>query len=250
MIQIDFWLKHKQPLTKPIPKVPAIYQIISPSGKIYFGQTKNLNRRFSDYYRLNCERQRRLYNSLKKYGIESHQIFYMQIPTQELYKYEECLIAYYKTLSRKCGLNLVGGGDNRRYIPKAVGKKISKTKKGITVPHKKEKRLSESHKKNIGFGVKTSLIYQFGIASRDVSGEKNSFYGKSHSEEFKRKLSAQRKGLYAYKDNPSAKPVLDKVTGEVFGCAKEVAELIGVKEGTFTSWLSGNRPNKSNFQYL
>lgn len=49
-----------------------IYRIISPSGRIYIGQTVNVNARKSAYRNLRCKSQHILYNSLKKYGFENH----------------------------------------------------------------------------------------------------------------------------------------------------------------------------------
>lgn len=50
----------------------CIYKLISPSGKIYIGQTVNLHSRMLKYNQLHCKMQPRLYNSLKKYGLENH----------------------------------------------------------------------------------------------------------------------------------------------------------------------------------
>jgi hypothetical protein len=51
----------------------GIYKIISPNGKIYIGQSINIEQRWSkDYKTLRCKTQPKLYNSLKKYGFENH----------------------------------------------------------------------------------------------------------------------------------------------------------------------------------
>ena len=51
----------------------GIYKIISPSGKIYIGQSRNIDKRFQQYKRLNCAKQPRLYNSFIKYGIDKQE---------------------------------------------------------------------------------------------------------------------------------------------------------------------------------
>ena len=53
-------------------KICGIYKITSPSGKIYIGQSKDINKRFNLYKRLQCERQPKLYNSFIKYGTINH----------------------------------------------------------------------------------------------------------------------------------------------------------------------------------
>ena len=45
-----------------------IYKITNPSGKIYIGQTINLNNRIKYYISYKCKRQALLYNSLIKYN--------------------------------------------------------------------------------------------------------------------------------------------------------------------------------------
>ena len=50
----------------------GIYKITSPSGKIYIGQSKNIEKRFKAYYKKLGKNQPRLYRSFKKYGIKQH----------------------------------------------------------------------------------------------------------------------------------------------------------------------------------
>lgn len=56
-------------------KVPiiGIYKITSPSGKIYIGQSINIQQRKQFYSKLYCKKQRKIYLSLNKYGWEAHQ---------------------------------------------------------------------------------------------------------------------------------------------------------------------------------
>lgn len=50
----------------------GIYKIESPSGKIYIGQSINIQKRISGYKQKGCKCQIKLSNSFKKYGIENH----------------------------------------------------------------------------------------------------------------------------------------------------------------------------------
>lgn len=50
----------------------GIYKITSPSGKVYIGQSWNIERRFKSYKNKNCKDQPRIYNSLCKYGPQNH----------------------------------------------------------------------------------------------------------------------------------------------------------------------------------
>lgn len=126
----------------------GIYKITNPSGKIYIGQTVNIEKRFKEYKNIHVtiKQQIKIYNSLKKYGSENH-IFEI---------IEECLLeqldereiywgVYYKTLESEFGLNLRLGkgrglvsqetkdriGDkNKKPKPKGFGEIISLLKKG------------------------------------------------------------------------------------------------------------------------
>ena len=50
----------------------GIYKITNPKGKVYIGQTIDYDRRIYQYKMLNCKEQPKLYNSLKKYGLDNH----------------------------------------------------------------------------------------------------------------------------------------------------------------------------------
>ena len=57
-----------------------IYKLISPSDKCYIGQTVNFNRRLSDYKNFHhCEKQKKLFNAIKKYGFENFRIEVIEI---------------------------------------------------------------------------------------------------------------------------------------------------------------------------
>jgi group I intron endonuclease len=50
----------------------GIYKITSPTNKIYIGQSWQIEKRIVFYKNLCCVDQRKLYNSLKKYGWNKH----------------------------------------------------------------------------------------------------------------------------------------------------------------------------------
>ena len=50
----------------------GIYKITNPNGKTYIGKATNLIRRKNAYKGLFCNKQPKIYNSLKKYGWEQH----------------------------------------------------------------------------------------------------------------------------------------------------------------------------------
>ncbi len=50
----------------------GIYKITSPSGKVYIGQSLDIENRWKGYNDSRCKGQTRIYNSIQKYGIENH----------------------------------------------------------------------------------------------------------------------------------------------------------------------------------
>ena len=50
----------------------GIYKITNSKGAIYIGQAVNIERRKKDYSRAGCKSQRKIYNSIKKYGWKDH----------------------------------------------------------------------------------------------------------------------------------------------------------------------------------
>lgn len=54
-------------------KIIGIYKITNPKGKVYIGQSSNINNRKYFYKYLKCYKQPIIYSSLLKYGWENHQ---------------------------------------------------------------------------------------------------------------------------------------------------------------------------------
>jgi len=85
---------------------PVIYKIISPTKRIYIGQTINLKVRVQNYKRHNCRKQIKLYNSFNKYGFDNHVIQIIHVCNEgELNNLERYYQDLYCSTSRY-GLNI------------------------------------------------------------------------------------------------------------------------------------------------
>lgn len=144
--------------------------ITSPSGKVYIGQSINIEKRLIKYRNLHCKEQTRLYNSLKKYGFENH-LFEMivQCKQEELNDLEILYIDLHKSFNSEFGLNLRKGGQGG-IMSEETKLKLSLLQKGNT--HALGKKHSEETKKRCGEARK----------------------GKTRSEETKKKMSEAQKG--------------------------------------------------------
>lgn len=52
--------------------VCGIYEITSPSNRVYIGQSININKRWKNYKNSDCKGQPVLYKSFKKYSPKAH----------------------------------------------------------------------------------------------------------------------------------------------------------------------------------
>lgn len=148
----------------------GIYKITNPKGKIYIGSSKNIPKRWKEYYSLRCENQPKLYRSLKKYGLENHKFEIVWICDEEyLYFFERLMGEHFKTIDKGLNCSLPGYGSKPMIMSEETIQKLREQRIG-------KKHTSETLKK----------------MSKSLSGVKNGFYGKKHSEESKKKMSPNK----------------------------------------------------------
>ena len=128
-----------------------IYKLISPSNKIYIGQTVNINRRLSEYKNFhNLINQKKLFNTIKKYGWDNfiHEIieeieididdineFKTELNNKEIY-----YINFYNCI--ELGYNICVGGNQHR-----LGVKETEEQKQIKRDRwTDEKKIKQSNK--------------------------------------------------------------------------------------------------------
>ena len=92
----------------------SIYKITSPSGRVYIGQSKNIESRKLNYTWVGKQTQRQpfLHKSLLKYGFKNHnfEIIKENLTKEEANKEEINFIKYYKSLN--ISLNCTNGGND------------------------------------------------------------------------------------------------------------------------------------------
>jgi group I intron endonuclease len=148
----------------------GIYKILSPNGKLYIGQSTNIEYRKHRYSKSHCKRQVLLYNSIQKYGWESHihelieECSVGQLNEREIYYTE-----YYNALSPNGLVLRVGGRSgywseevkNKMSKPRkeGTGNKISKSNKGVP----KSQRTKEHSEKLAKSKYKPILQYSLNM---------------------------------------------------------------------------------------
>jgi group I intron endonuclease len=111
----------------------AIYQMTSPTGKVYIGQSRDVTNRKSRYKTLECKSQKKLFASLSKYGFESHDFKILQyLPTDInqdcLNQLEIFCIQQFKEANVEL-LNIKEGGSNGLPKPESI-EKLRQSMKG------------------------------------------------------------------------------------------------------------------------
>jgi group I intron endonuclease len=151
-------------------KIIGIYKITSPTGRIYIGQSTNINNRKNKYKNSKCKSQPKIYRSILKYGWESH---YFEI-------IEECPESYLDELEFwwKIFYGSVENGLNCHYNDLNGGYKSEETKQ----------KMSDSHK-----GKHNDLSIEH--ISKIIEANKNNKYnlGRKHNDETKLKRNKSLK---------------------------------------------------------
>ena len=143
----------------------GIYKITSPSGRVYIGQSTDIDFRFGAYKKLKCKLQVRIYRSLVKHGVDNHVFEIVEECSPELLNERERYWQEFYDVLGKNGLNcvLVSTDSLQRVLSEEMKLKISnsltgfrhteesraKISKGLTgrpVSEETRHKLSESNK--------------------------------------------------------------------------------------------------------
>lgn len=202
----------------------GIYKITSPTGKIYIGQSSNIESRRGDYRRGWCHKGK-LKSSIKKYGFENH-IFEVleECEIENLNERERFYQEQFEVLGPN-GLNLILQQTNTKRLvrSKETCEKLSKVHLG------KEK--SELHKKNLVIAQKNFHL-SLTEEQKLIRNEKNS---KSNT------------GKPATKGN--SKKVINTETGEIFDSITLAAKSISKSREYIGDRLLNITKNNTNFKY-
>lgn len=251
----------------------GIYKITSPSGKVYIGQSVNIDRRIKEYKLLKCKKQTKLYNSFLKYGFENHNIEVVCICSiDDLNEKERFFQDKYNCLKR--GLNCyltttkdksgVLSEETKLKISKGVRnpsletrEKMSKSQTGKTVPIEMRIKISNTSKKRIFTEEQIKNLIKAGSNPSKETRLKKSIAatGKKQSEETKRKISEAGLGRKHSEESKlkiaskHGKRVIDTQTGEVFLSVAKAAKYLGCNISNLHGKLKGTKRNNTNLKF-
>lgn len=108
----------------------CIYRLLSPSGKSYVGQSIDFNRRLIEHKNYKKKSLPKLYQAIKKYGIENFSIEILEICEPELLNEREVYwINHYDSCNN--GYNCTTGGQSFFKRSKETREKLSKYFTGV-----------------------------------------------------------------------------------------------------------------------
>jgi group I intron endonuclease len=125
----------------------GIYKITSPSGRIYIGQSVNIEQRWEYYKKIKCGQQRKIYNSLKKHGPENHIFEIIEECSEERLNERELYWGNYFNSLSKNNLNL-RLGNSKGKLSTETKLQIGKSNKGKARSEKTKQLISEKQKGN------------------------------------------------------------------------------------------------------
>lgn len=242
----------------------GIYKITNPIGKVYIGESKDINDRWKVYKNpINCRSQRLLYNSFVKYGVENHtfevieECIFDELLCKERFWQDE-----YNVLNKNVGLNLklTKCGDTKGEHSEETKKKIGEAQKGEkNHMYGKVGELNPCYgrtgEQSPLFGIKKSEehIEKVRIASKKYyennGGSMKGVFGKDHPR-FGKTLTVEhiaiiketQKGL-------KVKLILSQTTGIFFESLKEASDAYNISYKYLSRMLTGDRKNKTDLVY-
>lgn len=223
-----------------------LYLHIFPHGKVYVGITRQSpEQRWANGKGYQKSKQPIMHNAICKYGWDKIQHIILHKNLDELTA-KQLEIIYitevFHSNNRQFGYNRTDGGDGilgYKHTEETLFK-ISKASKELwkDPKHKEKMSIIRSGENNPNYGKVLSKKHKqiLSECAKQRVGNKNSFYGKHHSEETKRKVSEAKKAqnLIGSK-NPQSKPVRCIELNKVFESASLAAQWVGASRSTITN---------------
>jgi group I intron endonuclease len=189
----------------------GIYKITSPSGRIYIGQSIDIEKRYVYYKALVCKSQPKLYRSFLKYGFENHLFETIENCTiEQLNDRERYWQEFFDCIGAGLNCILIATENAPSKRCQSTKDKISKTTKG--------RKQTESHSKNISIG-RTGMKF---------------------TEQHRLNIKISKSGA----NNKVSKKIINTLTNEIYVSIKDCASKIGVLDKTLSRYLLGTRTNK------
>lgn len=217
----------------------GIYKITNPKGKIYIGQSTNIEERWEKGHKYSSGCGKKLKNSLNKYGWENHKKEILEeCVVEHLSERETYWIEYYD--SYKKGLNSTSKGGVQGYKDEQWRKNHSEGLKGRKGYWEGKKRPEHSEfLKTKGSG----LSYERTQEHKDNLSIIMKEVWKNKKEEISKKITQNKigKGLKSI--------ICDTLFGMEFKSLSEASEVLNLNKGNICEVLKGNKIHIKGFVF-
>jgi group I intron endonuclease len=224
-------------------KICGIYKITNQFNKVYIGQSIDIQKRFKVYKRFSCKNQTKLYNSLKKYGVENHtfeiieECIFEKLSNQERYWQE-----FYNVVDKGLNCHFTNDSNSPKKYSKETCKKISNALKGNTNCLGNIQSKETKIKRGLSLKGKKHSREHIEKIRKFLLSDKNTLRGRKRNEETKQKMRLAQIG----ENRKSAKLVLNTETGIYYSTIKEACLSKNIPYSTLKHIFLGRSKNKTN----
>jgi group I intron endonuclease len=205
----------------------GIYKITNPKGRVYIGQSIDIEKRFKTYKREFGIGQSKLFNSFSKYGSKAHSFeIIVECDTNELSEKERYYQEIFNCVKQGLNCNLVKTDTRSGKVSEETRLKMVKAQTG------NKKWLGRKHTEETKAKMRVSMT------------------GLKRSEEFNLAMSLRKKGKPTGMISPNTRIVLDTLNGIYYDSLKEASKSSLIKYSTLKSHLTAYKVNRTNFIYV
>jgi group I intron endonuclease len=204
--------------------IVGIYKITNPKGKLYIGQSINIERRFKEYKTLQCNKQPKIYNSLQKFTPQNHLFEII----------EECSLEQLniRELYWKLYYNSINEGLNCELYDNGVGPRSDEVKQ----------KISKAHKGN-----------KYNLGKKRTEETKQLQSDKAKSQIWRKDIGSKQKGVKKHSNQyveQMCKKIIDNNTNIVYNSCTEASLSLGISMSLISNSLSKMyKKSKWNFNY-
>jgi group I intron endonuclease len=231
--------------------VIGIYKITSPNGRIYIGQSTDIEYRFSIYKRLKCRQQSRLYNSFVKHGVNNHVFDVIEECSVDLLNERERHWQDFYNVLGKAGLNcvLVSTSSLQKVVSDETKAKISNSVTGFKHTEEAKAKISRALTGRPMSEIARHKLMEYN-KNKQVSPETCKKISEALTgRKIPKEVIDKRRWAFLGGNNPNAKPIVNLQNGVFYDCVSEAAECYGLNRSTLNNFLVGSRKNKTYLVY-
>lgn len=209
----------------------CVYCHTSPSGKKYFGITKNPRKRWSNGS--GYSRNHHFFNAILKYGWDnfSHEILHNGLSMERACELEKQYIETYRTNEAEYGYNNSTGGENP-----FVGRKVSEEERRY------RSQIMQGNKRGLGYKHTDDARRKISEAGRKRKGQALNDVQRAIAISH---LPPPRRG----KDNPGARAVLCVELNVVYPCGKDAANDLNLHPSHISNVCRGKRETTGGYHF-